>query len=109
MIKLMNLRNTKPTQPYDFRIDRTSIFGNPYPLRSEKYRDKVCDKYDKWFTTRMLHMTQIQKALQIMLMQYHAFNQLRLFCWCTPKRCHGETIKKWLEENAENKNFSKNR
>ena len=26
------------------------------------------------------------------------FGKVRLFCWCAPKRCHGETIKKWLIE-----------
>jgi hypothetical protein len=29
---------------------------------------------------------------------YKQYGKLRLFCWCYPRRCHAETIKKFLEK-----------
>lgn len=26
-----------------------------------------------------------------------AYHKVALYCWCAPKRCHAETIKRWLE------------
>jgi hypothetical protein len=29
---------------------------------------------------------------------YQQYGKLELFCWCAPKRCHAETIKRFLEK-----------
>ena len=51
MIEIMNLRNTKPSEPYDFYIDRRSAVGNVYPMKnkSEQERNRVCEAYQKYF------------------------------------------------------------
>jgi hypothetical protein len=36
-----------------------------------------------------------------MLAAYRQYGKLRLFCWCAPEQCHGETIKAWLESGKE--------
>ncbi len=100
MIEIMNLRNTKPNKPYDFRVDRKSILGNPFVLNRINKRDYVCDKYQKYFDIyiQIKPNSTFVSTLQELLSTYQQYNKLRLFCWCAPLRCHGETIKKWLEE-----------
>ena len=101
MIEIMNMRDEKPSKPYDFHIDRRSPVGNPYPMHGEATRDAVCDDYKAHFDKMVAHndvqfvgyLETIKKALAI-------HGRVRLFCWCAPKRCHGETIKAWLESNV---------
>lgn len=100
MIEIMNLKNIKPSESYDFIIDRRTPVGNPFIMSSEKYRDYVCDQYQEWFDNainEMLPSGRLVRYLEKIREAYNNFNKVRLFCWCTPKRCHGETIKKWLE------------
>ena len=41
MIEICNLRKQKPIEPYDVKVDRSSILGNPFVMRSEMERDSV--------------------------------------------------------------------
>ena len=98
MIKLMNMRVTKPTKQYDIRVDRASILGNPFVLDNENDRNDVCNKYDAYFLKKIKNnnINFISELNRIVRMHnYHG--KVRLFCWCTPKRCHADIIKKWLE------------
>lgn len=98
VIRIMNMRSVRPSLPYDFIVDRTSPLGNPFRMSNEFKRDLVCDKYEEWMATQLLEknptvlseLTRIDKALK-------KYGKVRLFCWCTPKRCHAETIKRMLE------------
>jgi hypothetical protein len=95
----MNLRNTKPSEPYDFRIDRQSALGNPYRLITEIQRDAVCDRFDRHFEILMTdRYSKMYTEMQKLLNAYMLHGKLRLFCWCAPKRCHGLTYKRWLEK-----------
>jgi len=96
MIEIMNLRNTKPSQVYDVKVDRSSVLGNPFPMRAEWMRDEVCDKYNLWFLKQSKHQPKFIAELNLLLRVYKEHGRLRLFCWCAPKRCHAETIKAWL-------------
>ena len=105
MIEIMNLRNTKPTEIYDVRIDRSSVLGNPYGMHGESSRNEVCDMYADLFyritvkpgilNKKRIH--DFKSELERISVLYKEHGKLRLFCWCAPKRCHGETIKAWLE------------
>lgn len=94
-IEICNLRQQQPSEPYDFYIDRRSSLGNPYFIGSRK---KVIKLYKKWFKLQVKkdswcsankELTLIKKALK-------KYGKVRLFCWCSPKKCHGDIIKKWL-------------
>jgi len=97
MIEICNLRKEKAIFPYDFRVDRFSVIGNPFMMGNEKDRDFVCNKYEIWFYENV-KKPEIQDYLNKMHKAYFEFGAIRLFCWCTPKRCHAETIKRYLEE-----------
>ncbi len=103
MIEIMNLRHEKPSQPFDFYVDRRVAVGNPFYMESEKVRNIVCDDYIEWFeaATKELGSDSIIHNLNEMIQTYKIHNRLRLFCWCTPKRCHAETIKKYIEQSME--------
>ena len=98
MIEIMNLRNTKPSEKWDFYVDRRSPVGNWYPLKSEENRDRVCDAYIKWFNNAVTQRTRplVIEYLAILLSSYRLYGKLRLFCWCAPKRCHAETIRRYI-------------
>ena len=101
MIEICNLRNKKPIQPYDVRVDRQSILGNPFFMKDETYRDNVCNKYQMYFDKQIIDTDttfakEFQNELQKIINIYKEHKKLRLFCWCNPKRCHAETIRDYI-------------
>ena len=94
-IEIKNLRKVKPSQPWDVKIDRSSPLGNDFYMDDESQRDKVCDEYDAWLELRINECnTQVCDELNRLIEIYRKYEQLNLFCWCAPKRCHGESIRK---------------
>ena len=96
MIEIMNLRDTKPTELYDFKVDRTTPLGNMFRMHSEVDRNTVCDQYDNHFPI-ILGNRQACSLFDRLITAHKKYGKLRLFCWCSPKRCHVETIKRELE------------
>jgi hypothetical protein len=94
MIVIVNLRNIKPSQPWDIVIDRSSPLGNPFYMANESQRDTVCDKYQVYFDANC--NGKLKQELDRIYEIYKKYGQLRLFCWCFPKRCHGLSIKNYL-------------
>lgn len=99
-ITIKNLRFEKPNQEWQVKIDRSSILGNPYYMKSENERNKVCEQYETYFYKKINNndnnfLAEL-KRLKNLLEKY---NKLELYCWCYPKHCHGETIKQYLENN----------
>ena len=45
MIEIMNLNKIRPSEVYDFYVDRRTPVGNPDPIDENTTRDEVCDKY----------------------------------------------------------------
>ena len=64
-------------------IGRPSMWGNPFPMRSEQDRDKVCDQFEAWVATQPNLVARAREVLR----------GKDLVCFCAPKRCHGDT---WL-------------
>ena len=106
MIEIKNLRNEKPINPWDVKVDRSSFFGNGFKMKDESERDKVCEQYKKWFYDELFDST-MQAELFFLKDILEKYGKLNLFCWCAPKRCHAETIKEYLESrNKEGENES---
>lgn len=64
-----------------------SIWGNPFYLKNESQRDQVCDQYEEYLNKN-----------ETLLNQLHTLKGKALVCWCYPKRCHGNTLIKKLDE-----------
>lgn len=97
-IEIKNLKTSKMDKEYDFRIDRESPLGNPFVLDKEENRDKVCEEYKKWFLSN-LKQPKIKSYVDKIEQTYLRHGKVRLFCWCSPKRCHGEAIKEYILNN----------
>jgi len=96
-IRIVNLRNYVPKEnEVLIRVDRTTVLGNPFYMRNETERDAVCDKYEVYFNTKLGTDKKFVTALRDIY--YSAKTQnVALGCWCFPKRCHAETIKRFIE------------
>ena len=101
-IVIKNLRDERPKYPYQIRIDRGhSILANHYYMKSEEERDEVCDKYRDYFAIQAHHNEAFTNALRELYKIAMKYGKLELYCWCYPKRCHGDTIKKFLSRYLE--------
>ncbi len=99
MIEVKNMRVEKPSNPWDIKVDRTSPLGNPFIMHTESERDSVCNQYEKWLSDMIASKNNIVCSEMNRLYKiYKQFNRLNLYCWCAPKRCHAETIKRLIEE-----------
>ena len=83
---------------------RPSPLGNPFTLHDERNdaeRNRVCDLYERWFAdqleARAHRFIEELKRLRAILF---ATGTITLVCWCYPKRCHTQTIARWLAANA---------
>jgi len=92
-ITVKNLRNSRIEHVWQVRIDRQSIFGNPFVMNTEDDRDGVCEQYDSYILGNKKLMTAITELANRALW----YGKLELFCWCAPDRCHGDTIKRIIE------------
>ena len=75
---LINLRTSKN---YDIKIDRSTIWGNPFQMKKEEDRELVIIKHKLYLNTR-----------PDLLQKLHTLNGKILACWCSPKPCHGDTL-----------------
>lgn len=103
MIRIINLRKFKPTEPYDVCVDRATPLGNRFRMKiGGGNRNKVCDAYNNEFQKKVLYEhKQFMAELNRLIKLYNKYNKLRLFCWCVPKRCHAETIRAYILEHKD--------
>jgi hypothetical protein len=73
-------------------IGRGSLGGNPFRMRdqSDAERDRVCDAYEEWIQAP--EQAELLADLKRMLRGHH------LLCFCKPKRCHGDTLLRLVNE-----------
>ena len=112
MIRIVNLKNYKKV-PGEIliKIDRSSAIGNPFYMSDESLRDKVCDDYQDYFdgilgiylnTDNKLSDHDLEFVIELNdIIKLSKTNNIALGCWCAPKRCHGETIKRYIDALVE--------
>lgn len=102
MIRIVNLRNYKPVVgEVLIKVDRTSPVGNPFYMSDESKRDEVCDRYEDYFYHELSHTPKFFQMIRDIADTAKTQN-VALGCWCSPKRCHAETIKNYVEEVVNN-------
>lgn len=85
-------------------IGRGSIFGNPWPISAAATRDEVCDKYEDYFHHRLKEDKEFADNVNTLVEHVRlSSTPVVLGCFCAPKRCHGETIKRYVEQQLETK------
>lgn len=91
-IEVVSLKTYSGNKSTITPADRTTIFGNPFPMRSEADRDAVCDEYHEYFIERMESDPGFALQVDRLAEKAQTEGYLRLGCHCAPKRCHGNTI-----------------
>jgi len=68
-------------EPCDVRIDRGSIWGNPFRIGPDGTRYQVIEKYRAWIQTQPYLLARLSEL-----------RGKTLGCWCAPKECHGHVL-----------------
>ena len=80
------------TSTYDALIDRTTIFGNPFP--EWKWGRVLCiRRHRSYFYNRLERDPEFKR--QVLSLQGK-----RIGCHCKPLPCHGDTIAEYLNSYA---------
>ena len=84
--------------PSSHPIYRGFPLGNPFPMYEESERDKVCDLFEEYFRKKVAQKDPtIMNELGRMVEKAFMNGGIELGCYCAPRRCHGNTIKSFLE------------
>jgi len=84
-----------------------NILGNPYSHLDEdkctaiykcKDREEAIEKYSEYFDLMYGHNIEFTNAIDTIYNIYKTGQDIYLGCHCKPKSCHGDIIKKKLEE-----------
>jgi len=85
MIRVVHCKKEK----YDVYIGRPSKWGNPYSIGLDGTRDEVISKYEaRLMAPEQNHLIE---ALPELIGK-------TLGCWCAPKACHGDILKRMVED-----------
>ena len=71
-------------------VDRTTIFGNPYPIGRYGNRDDVIVRYRRYFYNRIKD-TLFREDVE-------SLSGKTLLCWCHPLPCHADIIADYLND-----------
>lgn len=83
-------------------VGRPTALGNPFFMKDESMRDEVCDQYEDWFQTKIdaqdpAVLGQLRKLWSIGKQS----GVIKLGCYCAPRRCHADTIARFLQAHAD--------
>jgi len=92
----------KVIEPDHIYCGRGSPLGNPYPMHgsSDAERDYVCDRYQKYFDTKIKDISPENREFHHAIWEIISKakkGDVNLGCFCAPRRCHCETIKSYVE------------
>ena len=108
-VQVVNKYKHEPTDN-DVYIGRGSLFGNPYShVPSSRENVTMCDsredaiqKYKKHFNIIMgscgCRYKDFKYAIRELIMKLKIGEDINLVCFCKPKTCHGDIIKKYIED-----------
>tara|TARA_R100000781_G_scaffold5959_1_gene6406 strand:- start:1067 stop:1321 length:255 start_codon:yes stop_codon:yes gene_type:complete len=84
-MKIVNLKENKNC----IKIDRSTIFGNPFRIGIDGNREEVIKKYEEWIIKdeQLILRNKMKKELKGKI----------LGCWCKPLPCHGDIIIKIIK------------
>ena len=80
-------------------IGRGSALGNPFPMKGESERDKVCDQYAEYFYEKVKKNGALKNEVIRIFRLLRSGNNVNIQCFCAPRRCHGDTIKQFIEQH----------
>jgi hypothetical protein len=86
---------------YIGRNKNNNPLGNPFVMNSENERDDVCDTYQTYFDLEVkIENTPLRNEIIKLYRMVKSGKNINLQCFCAPKRCHGLTIKSFIENSV---------
>jgi len=103
-IQIVNLKHEDkwPINATAFRIDRTTILGNPYIIGKDGTREQVIEKYRLLLPEQYRLLNIVRDRIDEMLERTKT-HPILLACWCAPLPCHGDVIKDFLNDLVQTK------
>lgn len=105
MITVVNKRSHTPTQ-FDYKIHRPTALGNPYSHIKGRMTlahyytatpQEAIEKYRGWLLTQLLDKNSAAYIEFHRLVKVAQKHDINLVCYCAPRHCHGDFIKKLIE------------
>jgi len=102
MINVVNVKTYRGEGEYIGRKNvyygfEGSVLANPESLRSEADRDANIARYAIWLTEKLKSDTPQKREIRRLRKLYKTAGELTLICWCAPKACHADVIKRFIE------------
>jgi hypothetical protein len=111
--KCIAVTNKSQPQPIGYSIiyiGRGSVFGNPFVMQNQtiRERERVCDQYlihlkAQWKLAQQGNENELAMGIVELAKRVKQGERIALQCFCAPKQCHGDTLKKtieWLVEKS---------
>ena len=81
------------------RIDRNTPLGNPIRVDEAVTRKEAIEAYRGYFNyTIKKRSSELHKKIHSILKILDEWHDVELTCWCSPKACHGDVIKEYLDK-----------
>lgn len=100
--------NKEPTDMKTFYIGRGSPVGNPFSHLYSTPDEFLCiDRlhaiysYKPYFIKQFKESAEFRNYLKTMLDELNLGNDIGLLCYCSPLECHGDVIKRVLENQLQ--------
>lgn len=90
----------------DVYIGRPSPLGNPFAIDIDGTREEVVAKYKVWLNQQIAHVASddprrpINDILDTLVNAHRDGEDINLVCWCSPKQCHGDVVKAFIESQS---------
>ena len=79
-------------------VGRPSPPGNPFQMRSEADRATVIRAYERWLRAQLRDDESAASRAMRELAERARREDVCLVCWCAPRPCHADVIKRIIEE-----------
>jgi len=96
-VNVINLHDKRWKNPggITVRIDRKTIFGNPFVIGQDGTRDDVVRKYRQHMYDEYAENPEYQRKMNSLAVLVKC-RTVHLACWCVPEACHGDEIVKFV-------------
>lgn len=95
-IRVLNRRDVGDRGEY---VGRPGPLGNPFKLGHESDRNAVIEGYEAWLKQRIAARDKaVCDGLNRLYRIARDEGELELVCWCAPKPCHADVIRRVLLE-----------
>lgn len=99
-LHVVNKHHLTQTTHRHIYIGRPSVLGNPFPINEACTREQAVAQYELWLLEQIFNHNQkvIHELERIAaLVSDGTGKPVYLVCYCSPKLCHGDIIKKCIE------------